>query len=107
MVIVLIRRCVRPDKIDEFLASYKKQKPTNNPEFLDEHLTRVDTSAALPEALRNFPISGNDCITFINVARWKTIEAFEKEYSPKPGYYDPAIEVGPRVRAILNVLDLS
>jgi len=69
MVIVLIRRCIPPDKIDEFLASYKGQKPTNNPEFLGEDLARVDTSAALPEALRNFPVSGENCITFINVAR--------------------------------------
>jgi hypothetical protein len=63
MVIVLVRRCARPDKIDEFLASYRQQKPTDNPDFLGEDLTRVDASAVLPEALRNFPLSGENCVT--------------------------------------------
>jgi hypothetical protein len=35
----------------------------------------------------------------------ETMEAFEKEFSPKPGFYDPDVEVSPRVRAILVALD--
>jgi hypothetical protein len=35
----------------------------------------------------------------------QTMEAFEKEFSPKPGFYDPDVEVSPRVRAILVALD--
>lgn len=107
MIIVLIRRCVRRDKEQEFLASYRAQKPTENPDFLGEDLTRLDQAEDLPESMRSFSVGcGTDCVTYINVTRWRTAEAFRKHFKPETAH-DPAFETADRVRAVLNVINVA
>ena len=93
MVIVLIRRCVKKDKVDAFLDSYKSDKPTH-PDFIDEHLTRVSDDPSLGEAMRNLDglKCDGDAITFVNVARWKSARSFEDKLKPEIGKYDTDIE---------------
>jgi hypothetical protein len=104
MVIVLVRRCVKRDKETEFLESYRQQKPTDNADFLDEELTKVVTSETLPEPMRSLPLAcDGDCVTYVNVARWKTAEAFRNHFDPRT-YHDPAIECSDRLRVVLELV---
>ncbi len=102
MVIVLIRRCVRPEKEEEFLASYNREKP-NHADFISEHLTKVSSSADLPEAMKSLDLGGGAGITYVNVAFWKSAKSFGQHFSPKT-IHDPAIECGDRVRVVLDVV---
>jgi hypothetical protein len=101
MVIVLIRRCVRPDKEKEFLDRYSKEKPQSS-DFLGETLTKVEDSASLPESMRSLPIMGTNCITYLNIASWKSAEAFQQHFDPAT-MHDPAIEISDRLRVVLEV----
>ena len=101
MVIVLVRRCVRPDKEEEFLARYQTEKP-QNPDFIGETLTKVEDSSTLPDALRSLPINGPNCVTYLNIASWKSAEAFRQHFDPAT-MHDPSIEVSDRLRVVLNV----
>ena len=102
MAIILIRRCVRVDREAEFLARYNREKPTH-PDFIDETLTKVDTSAGLPPALRSLALTCQAGITYINVARWKSVDGFIQTFG---GHFnsphDPDIECAPRERVVLN-----
>jgi hypothetical protein len=104
MVIILIRRCVRPDKIADFLASYEKDSPKDKKGFRRETLTRVNDATELPEALRSYKIVEADCVTFLNVAEWDSWEDFEAAFHPSPGFCDESIETSPRVRAVLDAV---
>lgn len=99
MVIVLIRRSVRPEKEAAFLAAYNREKP-NHPDFLSETLTKVSSSSELPESMRSLPIGGQG-ITYVNVAFWKSAKSFEDHFTPKT-MHDPEIECGDRVRIVLE-----
>lgn len=101
MVIVLIRRSVRPDKEREFLASYTREKPHHD-EFIDETLTRLNSSTDLPESLRSLPIGQREAVTYLNVARWKSAKGFEEWFKPQTTH-DPEIETADRQRAVLDV----
>lgn len=103
MMLVLIRRCVRRDKEAEFLASYNQDKP-NNPDFVEETLTKVNNSAELPEAMRSLSIAGADCVTYLNIARWRSAEAFRQHFNPST-MHDPEFEVSDRVRVVLDVVE--
>lgn len=103
MVIILIRRCVRPDKVAEFLASYEADSPKGRKGFQRESLTRVNTASELPEALRNYGVAEPDCVTFLNVAEWDSWEDFEEAFHPSVDFFDKSIETAPRARAVLNV----
>lgn len=103
MVIILIRRFIRPNKVPEFLEKYRAQQPLNNPAFLGETLTRVVDNAVLPKALRTFPLSGPSCVTYLNVANWQSWEAFVKQFADQlDSSFDPEIETAPRQRAVLD-----
>ena len=105
MIIVLIRRSVRRDKELEFIESYRQQKPVDNPDFIGEELTKVDSSNSLPESMRSFPLTaGDDCVTYINIARWKSREAFEKQFSPRT-FHNSTIETSDRLRAVLEIVN--
>jgi len=52
MVIFLIQRCARPNKEAEFLESYRKEAPIENPDFIGETLTRL-SKEDLPEPMRS------------------------------------------------------
>jgi hypothetical protein len=105
MVIVLIRRCVQRDKETEFLASYSWEKP-NNPGFIDETLTKLDSSADLPESMRSLPVGCNDCVTYLNIARWRSAEEFRRHFKPQT-MHDPKIECSDRLRAVFDVVEFS
>lgn len=107
MVIVLIRRFVRPDREDKFLATYRAQTPLNNSDFLGETLTKVLDDISLPAPLRSFAVGHPSCVTYINVAKWKSWESFAQHFADqisKPGGFDPEIEIAPRERAVLGTI---
>jgi len=103
MVIVLIRRFVRLDREEKFLEVYRAQKPTSNPAFKGETLTRVNETPTLPPELRGFGISGPACATYLNIAKWDSWEAFAEEFK-NAGDFDKNIETAPRQRLVLNVI---
>src|SRR5712691_341644 len=64
MVIILIRRFVKPDKETEFLENYRAQQPLNNPAFIGETLTRLVDSSSLPGGLRSFALGEPSSVTY-------------------------------------------
>ncbi len=104
MVIILIRRFVRPDREAEFLAKYHDQKPLDNPAFKGETLTKVVQD--VPEGLRSFTLCKSKCITYLNVAKWETWEAFASQFEDQiaGGSFDPEIETAPRERGVLQAV---
>ena len=110
MVIIIIRRFVRPDKIDGFIDAYKKQAPVNNPAFKGETLARASDRSSLPESLRRVVADDTDGITVINIAKWESWSAFEAQFAEelareKTGAFDPALETAPSQRMLLDVLE--
>jgi hypothetical protein len=108
MIIVFIRRFVRLDKESEFLANYGSQKPLDNPAFKGETLTKVSDSSDLPPELRTFALNGPACLTYVNVAKWESWEAFAEQFKEqlKSGSFNPEIETAPRQRAVLEVVEV-
>ena len=104
MVIIMIRRFVRPDREVEFLASYRAQSPTANPAFRGETLTRVSDDTLLPPGLRGLPLNGPTCVTYINIAEWDSWEAFTGQFDVSGIAFDPDIETAPRQRVVLDVI---
>src|ERR1700733_232711 len=100
MVTILIRRCVRRDKVPEFLENYSREKP-NHPDFVSETLTSVRDSDDLPEPMRNLKLASENCVTYINVARWKSVESFIAHFDPFIKR-EPEIETKDRVRIVLD-----
>jgi hypothetical protein len=104
MVILLIRRFVRADKEKEFLATYDAQKPTGNPAFKGETLTRVSDAADLPAGLRGLALNGPTCITYLNIATWDSWEAFAQQFDVSGSSFDADTETAPRQRIVLDVV---
>jgi hypothetical protein len=102
MVIILIRRCIRPEKEAEFIARYKSQTP-NHPDFISETLTKVTSREDLPEPMRNLPIACGKGVTYINVAVWKSAESFAESFPPKKTH-EPDIECEDRLRMVLEAV---
>jgi|SRR5580658_2696312 heme-degrading monooxygenase HmoA len=102
MVIVLIRRCVKRDKEKEFLASYNHEKP-NNPGFIDETLTKLNDSPNLPDAMRSLKVGCEDCVTYLNIARWRSAEEFRDHFKPQTTH-DAKIECSDRLRAVFEIV---
>jgi hypothetical protein len=99
-VIILIRRCVKKGREAEFLARYNRDKPTH-PDFISETLTRVSDRTNLPAQMTDFPVRCKDCATYINVARWKTADAFIEHMKPQRTH-SPEFECEDRVRIVLE-----
>jgi hypothetical protein len=107
MVIILIRRFVKPDKETEFLENYRAQQPLNNPAFIGETLTRLVDSSSLPGGLRSFALGEPSSVTYLNVARWQSWEAFAAQFAEQVSSsigFDPEIETAPRQRAVLEAI---
>jgi len=105
VVIVLIRRFIRADREEEFLARYRSHRPTNNPAFKGEHLTKVSDDAGLPPRLRSFRLEEPSCVTYLYVSRWDSWQAFEKHFlEAYQSDFDPEIERRPRERIVLDVV---
>ncbi len=110
MVIIVIRRFVRPDRIDGFIEAYKKQAPVENPAFKGETLARASERSSLPESLRRLVADDSDGVTVINIAKWESWSAFAAEFAEelareKTGAFDPAIETAPSQRILLDILE--
>src|ERR1043165_299031 len=106
-VVILIRRFVRADREDKFLEAYRAQKPTSNPAFRGETLTKANAFEGLPPELQGLQLSGSGCVTYLNIARWDSWKEFAKEFAKQlsGAGYDPEIETAPRERAVLGVVD--
>jgi hypothetical protein len=92
-VIILIRRCVRREKNRNFLQAIERDKPTH-PDPISETLTKVSEREDLP-------IRCKDCTTYVNVAHWKTADAFIEHMKPKRTH-EATFECEDRVRIVLE-----
>lgn len=109
MVVILIRRFARPDCEAEFLRLFAAQRPAGNPDFLGETLTRI-TDGVLPPGVPALFVPSTDAIDFLNVARWRSLDAFERHFAAQlaaPGGFDPEIEVARAQIAVLEIEDGS
>ena len=105
-VVVLIRRFVRLDREEEFIASYRAQKPVHDPAFEGETLTRLDESRELPEGFRCFDLNAPNCATYLNIATWKSWEDYSRHFPDalSSDTFYPEIEVRPSERAVLGIV---
>ncbi len=103
--VVLVRRFIRPEREQDFVAWYKGQPPVGAAGFLGKTLSKLDGAMDLPPALSSFHIAGNPgCVTYLIVERWASVDQF-KAYVPKASTADQdQFEAGPRQRAILAVV---
>lgn len=103
--VVLIRRFIRPQRADDYVARVASLPPVTAPGFLGKTLTRVDPTPDLPPGLNSFHLAGNpDCVTFVMVERWASVEHF-KAYVPNASSADQdEFELLPRQRAVLSVV---
>ncbi|PPJ46733.1 hypothetical protein C0075_13915 [Rhizobium sp. KAs_5_22] len=102
-VIILIRRVVRPERLEEFKTKYVAERP-DHPGFIAEYLTQVNFSEELPPGLRSLALVAGNGVTFVNVAFWKSAQDFDNHFSPKP-FHDPELELEDRVRVVLDIAD--
>ncbi len=102
--VVLIRRFIKPERVQEYLAFIKQQPPVTAKGFIGKTLTFVDPTLALAPGLNGFHIAGNaDSRTFVMVERWASVEDF-KAYVPKASTADQdEFEALPRQRVVLPV----
>jgi hypothetical protein len=110
MVIIIIRRFVRPDRVEAFIESYQRQAPINNPAFKGEMLARATPRTDLPENLRNLVADDSGGVTVINIARWDSWSAFASQFADELageaiGAFNAEIETAPSQRLLLNVLE--
>jgi len=103
--VVLIRRFVRPERADEFVEHFRRQRPVTADGFIAKWLTRVADRCDLAPGLNSFHVAGNPgCVTFLTVERWASQAAF-CAYVPIAGMADQdPYEVAPRQRVILDVI---
>ena len=103
--IVLIRRLIKPEREQDFLAWIASQPPLEKPGFLGKTLTKLEDMSALPPGLNSFNIAGNTgCATYVVVERWQSVQQF-RDYVPKASTSDQdEFEVAPRQRVILSVV---
>lgn len=112
VVIIMIRRFVRPDRVDGFIEAYRKQAPITNPAFKGETLARATERSGLPESLRKLVADDTGGVTVINIARWESWDAFASQFAQElareaAGDFDAAIETAPSQRILLDVLEAN
>jgi|ERR1700722_4439312 hypothetical protein len=110
MVIILIRRFVRIDRIEQFFDTYRKQTPINNVAFRGETLTKASEDAQLPPGLRGFALREPGSVTVLNIAKWDSWEAFAEQFADElkkeaEHGFDPEIETAHRQRIVLDVFE--
>lgn len=103
--VVLIRRFIRNEREQDFLAWHKAQPAPQREGFMGKTLTRLDDASALPPGLNTFHVGANPgCATYIMVERWQSVEAF-RAYVPKASTSDQdEFELAPRQRVVLSVV---
>ena len=95
MVVILIRRFARPDREAEFLRVFQAQAPIDNPDFFGETLTRITDGRELPPEMPRLMNLDPDSINYLNVARWRSWEAFARQFAgplAAPVGFAPATE---------------
>ena len=110
MAIILIRRFVRIDRIEQFFDTYRKQTPINNVAFRGETLTKASEDAQLPPGLRGFALREPGSVTVLNIAKWNSWEAFAEQFADElkkeaEHGFDPEIETAHRQRIVLDVFE--
>ena len=103
--VVLVRRFIKQERVQDFLAWIKRQPAVTAAGFLGKTFTAVDKTLALSHGLNSFHIAGNpDCATFLIIERWASVQEF-KAYVPKASTADQdEFEIYPRQRTILTVV---
>ena len=103
--VALIRRFIKPDRVEDFKAWTARQPGVTAPGFLGKTLAMVDPSLGLPPGLNALQIAGNPpCVTFLMIEHWSSVEAF-KAYVPKASTADQdEFEAMPRQRTVLPVV---
>lgn len=104
MFIIIIRRYVRPDREEQFLEAYRADLSTHE-DFLGETLTRLALDQDIPKAMATLFTAASEYLTYVNVARWRTWSSFVGQCKMTPGWYDPEIEVAPRERVVLEIIE--
>lgn len=112
MVIIIIRRFVRPDRVEAFIEAYQKQAPIDNPAFKGETLARATERSGLPASLRKLVADDTGGVTVINIARWDSWTAFAEQFANElareaEGAFDDDIETAPSQRLLLDVLEAN
>ena len=105
MVIILVRKCVRPGREEAFVADWRAQRP-DHPDFLGETLTRIDDLSHLPEPMRSLPLAAPAGITYLNVARWRRAESFVEHFRPRTAH-NPELELADELRIVLTIVEES
>jgi|SRR6185312_9761789 len=110
MVIIIIRRFVRADRVNAFIEAYQKQAPVENPAFKGETLARATEQRNLPASLRGLVADDSSGVTVINIAKWDSWSAFASQFADElareaVGAFDAAIEVAPSQRILLDVVE--
>ncbi len=104
MFVIAIRRFVRLDREAEFLKKYRAEKSTN-PDFRGETLTKIVTDEMVPDSLRGLFQVRSDCHNYLNIARWEKWESFVGLCQMPPDSFDSDLEVAPRERIVLEVIE--
>jgi hypothetical protein len=107
MIIILVRRFVRTDREKRFLASYRDQAPIEDPAFFGETLTKLNDSIDLPAEMKSLPLGTAGCVTYLNIAKWESWEAFEKHFADMPSGFDREIETAPAQQAVMCIIERS
>lgn len=110
MVIILIRRFVRADRVNAFVEAYQKQAPVDNPAFKGETLARATERSSLPASLRGLVADDTSGVTVINIAKWESWSAFASQFADElareeAGAFDAEIETAPSQRILLDVVE--
>jgi|tagenome__1003787_1003787.scaffolds.fasta_scaffold20380533_1 hypothetical protein len=87
----------------KFLARFQSEKPLNDNHFKGEILLRLNEDPSLPEALRSWKVGEPNCITYINVAKWESWEAFARQFTLNRAQ-DPSSNMIPKSRQLLGKL---
>ena len=104
MFIIMIRRYVRPDRENEFLAAYRADK-SSHPDFRGETLTRLSDDDAIPSAMATLFTPVPDAVTYVNIARWANWQSFVGQCEMPPDSFNREIEMAPRQRAVLEIIE--
>jgi hypothetical protein len=107
MVIILIRRFIRFDREQEFLQSYRRQAPNDDPAFHGETLTKVNDGPHVPGDMKSLSLRSPNCLTYLNVARWDSWNACREHFAKAGVGFDPHIETAPAEQSVLDVIERS
>lgn len=104
MVIILTRRCIQPTKESEFLAEWRNTTPKHHG-FISQTLTKLSAAAEISDPMRSMPFGCGDCLTYLNIAYWKSAADFQEHFKPA-AMHDPHYECSDRLRAVMEIVEV-